>query len=307
MIADNPAKIQQKVGSSLDLFSISETGAFPVETYALSFSLKCVNSAPFFAYNIGTGKGYAIVQGNCHSWTCPRCGIGRAKKEYGRILEGCKALALDHQLYFFTITCRGREISREQSEAGYLTWTHRLLTTLRKSAKKHSVYWAYVQVTERQKRGHPHSHFLTTYHPQDLVDGFKEKWVKNGGRLEVQLIPALRSEYLLERCKSAGLGKEYDISEVRNAEHAAIYVAKYMFKASMFLTNWPKKWRRVRYSRSFPKLPDMETDAMVLIKREDWRKLAQKAIYIEPKSEAAQIEALYWLKHDDIIMKKVKL
>ncbi len=306
MIAENTSKNQQNLGAPLDPLSISQTDAFSGLTYASDFSLKCVNYAPFFAYRIGQGKGYAIVKGACHSWACPRCGILRAKREYGRIVEGCRALAKEHQLYFLTITCKGRDISWEQSEAGYLTWTNKLLTTLRKSAKKYELHWAYVQVTERQKRGHPHSHFLTTYHPHDLVDGSKDSWKTVNGKLCLHRVPALRSNYLETRCVSAGLGSQYDISLVQSAEAASRYVAKYMFKESMFLTSWPKKWRRVRYSRSFPKLPEQTGEATVLIKRQDWRDLARKAVFIEPQDETAQTEAMYYFANDDIIIRKVK-
>jgi hypothetical protein len=303
---NNQAKTFEDASSPLDLFSIRETDAFPVNSYAPDLELLCINRAPYFAYQVGLGKGYAIAQGNCHDWKCPKCGLGRAKQEYGRIVEGCRTLAKDYKLYFMTITCKGREISWEQSEAGYYQWTHRLITTLRKSAKKYELHWAYVQVTERQKRGHPHSHFLTTYHPHDLLDGFKESWKNVGGKLVCEQLPALRSEYLLARVTSAGLGSQYDISEVQSAEAASRYVAKYMFKESMFLTDWPKKWHRVRYSRSFPKLEEKTSDAMVLIKRSDWRELARKAVVVLPQSKAAQAEAEYWFSKSDVIIRKVK-
>lgn len=289
-------------GSYLDLFSISQTSELASVTYAPDFHLlKCANNAPFFAYQ-EFNKAYIIAQGNCHSWACPRCGLGRAKQEYGRIVEGCRTLAKDHDLYFITLTCRGRALSLKDSEAGYLQWTNRLLTTLRKSSKKHGVHWCYVQVTERQKRGHPHSHLLTTYHPHDLRLGTNSSWKRvQGNRTEVHT-EALRSDYLLQRCTSAGLGDQYDISTVRSAEAASRYVAKYMFKESMFLTDWPKKWRRVRYSHSFPKLPEQKSDAMVLITKQDWRDLARKAVVVRPKDIASHEEAMYQLKGSDMIV-----
>jgi len=301
-IAGNPSRNES---TSLDLYSISQTDAFPVATYATDLEPVCINGAPYFAYQVGEGKGYAIVQGNCHNWQCPKCGLARAKHEYWRIVNGCETLAKDYKLYFITITCKGQEISWEQSEAGYLKWTNKLLTTLRKSAKKYGLHWAYMQVTERQKRGHPHSHFLTTYHPHDLIDDYKETWKNEGGRYVRSEVPALRSDYLEARCVSAGLGSQYDISAVRTVDAASRYVAKYLFKESMFLTNWPKKWRRVRYSRSFPKSEKLETDAMVLLRWGDWRKLAAKAVVVLPQSKAAQAEAEYWFSKSDVIIRKV--
>ena len=294
----------EKNGASLDLFSIRHKSAVSFGTYAPPQEpVKCINRAPFFAWKTSE-KGYAIAQGNCHDWKCPKCGINRAKREYGRIVEGCSTLAEQFDLYFVTLTCRGREMSLEQSEAGYYSWTNRLLNALRENAKVKSVHWAYVQVTERQKRGHPHSHLLTTYHPHDLRLGTKESWQTIDGRLVKQEIECLRSDWLEKRCISAGLGKQYDISKVRSAEAASRYVAKYMFKPSMFVTNWPKKWRRVRYSRSFPKLPEIETDALLLLKREDWRKLARLAVVVNPQDKTAQSEAEYWFANADVIIRK---
>lgn len=306
MIAEITPKNQPKTSAPLDLFSIRQTTS---EARGLSwhekYLLRCVNNAPFFAYKV-SDKGYNVVQGNCNDWTCPRCGDLRARKEYGRILEGCRTLAKDHRLYFITLTCRGKGTSWEQAEAGYYTWTNRLLTTLRKSAKKYDVHWAYVQVTERQARGHPHSHLLTTYHPFDMTNGTKTTWKHTKGKPSATLLECLRSDYLERRCVSAGLGNQYDISEVKTVEGASRYVAKYMFKDTMFSTDWPKKWRRVRYSRSFPKLPEQKSDAFALIKNQDWRKLAQKAVVINPQNEAAYQAAYIAFYHADVIVRKVK-
>jgi len=129
-------KRSRESSSSLDLYSIRQTDAFSGSSSPpLPENPQCINHPPFFACKTSV-KGYTIAQGNCHDWKCPRCGISRAKQEYKRIVEGCRILAEQHDLYFMTLTCRGREISFEQSEAGYYTWTNRLLTTLRKSAKK---------------------------------------------------------------------------------------------------------------------------------------------------------------------------
>jgi hypothetical protein len=62
----------------------------------------------------------------------------------------------------------------------------------------------------------------------------------------------------------------------------------------------------VRYSRSFPKLEKETSDAMVLIKRSDWRELARKAVVVMPQDKAAQKEAEYWFANDDMIIRKVK-
>lgn len=300
-------EISSKIGSSLDLFSTSQENALSSQTWdALSSYVPCENGAPFFAYQLA-GKSYAVMQGNCHSWSCPRCGINRAKQEYGRIVEGCRTLAIDHDLYFITITCRGKEMSLEAAEAGYLKWTNKLLTSMRYQSKKRHGFWHYMQVTERQKRGHPHSHIITTYKPHDLRDGFKDNWTTESGQIVNVPKVALRSDWLQKRVISAGLGSQYDISKVDSVEGASRYVAKYMFKDSMFETTWAKNWRRVRYSQSFPKLEKKSGDAFVLLKKEDWLKLASLAVVVKPSDPASYEESLSMLRGHDVIVNTTRL
>lgn len=293
-------------GDSLDLFSISQTSELASVTYAPKNRLdKCVNNAPFFAWQ-STEYGWQIAQGCCNDWSCPKCGIKRAKAEYGRIVEGCRELAKENELYFITLTCRGRDMSLEEAEKNYLTWTNKVLTAMRTRAKRSDEAWHYVQVTERQKRGHPHSHILTTYKPHDLYIGTVEKWSMVNGQRVKELVPALRSDWLQERVISAGLGNQYDISQVESVEGASRYVAKYMFKPTMFTDEWSKNWRRVRYSQSFPKLPNVKTDAIALIKPEHWLGLAEHAIVVNPRDEASLEECHAMLWGHDVLIRPLK-
>lgn len=267
----------------------------------------CINNAPLFAYKI-EGKTYGIVQGCCNSWTCPRCGQQRAKEEYGRIVEGCKKLTENGKsLYFITITCKGREISVKDAEQFYGQYTNKLFTAWRLQAKRTNQEWSYVCVTERQKRGHPHSHILTTFSPLDVYYGYKDNYITdNEGRNKKEKIPCFRSDYIERSAVNVGLGAQYDISTAQTVGGVARYVAKYLFKDSIFNTTWPKGWKRVRYSQSFPALQQVKTDAMVLIRKDDWKQLAQKAITIAPKSEYCLIEAVSWLRGEDVIILKPK-
>lgn len=297
--------------SSLDLFSTSQKSepepstnlaTEPVANMTCAALPKCVNNAPFFAWSTEE-KAYSVAQGCCNDWQCPKCGIQRAKHEYGRIVNGCRTLAVSHDLYFLTITCRGKEMSLAESEANYLKWTNKLLTACRYQAKKRDIEWHYVQVTERQKRGHPHSHILTTYKPHDLYLGTKEHWQTIDGKRTLQLIPALRSDWFEKRCASAGLGNQYDISKVDSVEGASRYVAKYLFKDCMFSTEFPKHWKRIRYSQEFPDLPERETDAFVLLKSEDWLKLAKLAVVVNPRDDIAREQCQKYLLGHDILLR----
>jgi len=117
-------------------------------------------------------------------------------------------------------------------------------------------------------------------------------------------VPALRSTWLAGEVVKAGLGEQYDISFVESAEGASRYVAKYLFKQSMFETNWPKGWRRVRYSQSFPKLPAKKTDAFVLLSSDDWLKLAKKAVVVNCHDASIMPDVTYYLKNHDVIISR---
>lgn len=288
----------------LDLFSTSPTK----EDLCSDFSSQsCTYHAPYFAYQ-AEGKIWNVVQGNCHHWDCPRCGIGRAKQEYGRIVSGCRTLAKNGNLYFLTITCRGRELGVKEAEANYLTWTNRLLDACRARCKRSGGEWVYVQVTERQTRKHPHSHILTTFDVGDIVNGSLKKWVTDKeGKRKSEAVSALRSQWFAKAVTRAGLGEQYDISIVKDAEGASRYVAKYLFKDSIFSADWPPRWKRVRYSQSFPRLPERETNAFVLLQHSDWYRLAKSALVVNAVGYDAFEEArnqMYF--HDTIVRLKLE-
>ena len=288
----------------LDLFSIRQSELASASYAPPEEEKECVSGTPFIAIKT-TGKAYRIVQGCCNSWTCPRCGLIRAKREYGRMVHGSTLLAKDHALYFFTLTCRGKELSLAEAEKDYYLWTNRLLTAWRYTARRDDQPWHYFQVTERQKRGMPHSHGLNTAEPPGLYEGSRTTWKHVDGRLVAEEVPALRSDWLRERCISAELGDQYDISIVREPEAASRYIAKYLFKPSMFTDEWPKNWRRIRYSRSFPKLPEIEQEAFPLIKQSDWRELARLAVVVTPDDTISHQRCTEMLHGSDVIIRSI--
>lgn len=251
----------------------------------------CINKAPFIAIPPKDGQPARVFSGTCNNWNCPRCGILRAQEEYARICEGVKDLMKEgHRLYMVTITCRGDQTVSEAEEA-YLGATNKFLTVWRKRAKEEKRLWAYAGVTERQKRGHPHSHMIVTYLPPDafyILDNY-ELYVKQVARLNRYLPLNMRfsprkpnkikeyemfSLWLSMRAFMAGLGVQISIGVVQSPKAVVLYLAKYLFKSAQ-QTEWPKGWRRVRYSRSWSKLErENDTEAFVLLSREDWHRLA---------------------------------
>jgi len=287
----------------LDLYSTSQTKGTPDFDFARDEI--CIYSSPYIAYQI-EGKDYAITQGNCHHWDCPRCGIGRAKTEYWRIVNGCTEIVQQgHALNFITVTTRGAGLSLAEAEQNYLLWTNRLLSNLRAKTARHGGYWCYVQVTERQKRGHPHSHILTTFEPIDAIEGVKENWHTVRGKLECEYIDALRSEEVQMAVCGSGLGEQYDFSRVRSEKAVARYVGKYLFKSSL-LTAWPKGWKRVRYSQNWPAAKIKATDGFVLLSWRDWEALAKKAVRVSCRGEDVYEYASWKLRTSDTLVLKRK-
>lgn len=288
----------------LDPYSTSQTKGTPDFDFGL---LPCIYHSPYLAFQ-REGKDYAIIQGNCHHWDCPRCGIGRAKSEYWRIVNGCtEIIQQGHSLNFITITTRGSGLKVQEAEQNYLLWTNRLLTNLRVQTARSGDYWCYVQVTERQKRRHPHSHILTTYDPHDAVKGIKKGWhIDSAGNRSYERKEILVSERLQTACKSAGLGEQYDYSVVRDAQAVARYVGKYLFKQALH-TVWPKGWKRVRYSQNWPKQEFSGTDAFVLLSWRDWEVLAKKAVRVSCDTEETFDYASWKLRESDTIVTKRKV
>lgn len=234
---------------------------------------RCENNAPFIAFQRDTGVWY-LVQGCCNSWVCARCSVIRAKHEYGRIVNGVQEIfAQGGELWFVTITCKGRTLDIKRADDDYLTWTNRFLTAWRTKAKRAKQPWVYVQVTERQKRGAAHSHILCASVPTDT------RAARAGERLSSGAIAkrdCYDSHWLTGAAVNAGLGKMNDISRVDNPRGAGTYVAKYLFKQLSFAL-WPKGWRRIRYSRSFPKAVQKVPpgDAFPIIRAADWNRVRE--------------------------------
>lgn len=241
----------------------------------------CPNHAPYIFYVDNTKRG-RLVQGCCNNWRCPRCGYIRARTEYGRIVAGARELGeAGRALYFWTITCRGREVSLSEAETNYKAWTNHLLTRLRDKCKTAEGYWCYVQVTERQKRQHPHSHFISSYCPDDAVNYQAGETLPNGRKAKHDL---LWSPYFRQKNIDAGLGAECDISAIKNPVAVAVYVSKYLFKDAVN-TEWPSDWRRVRYSQNWPKVEHKKPEiAFPVIKLDDWLRLDKMGVQIFPDS-----------------------
>ena len=271
----------------------------------ITASVDCAYNAPLIAVpteNIHSDKHYRLIQSNCHHWDCPRCGNMMARLHYGNIVHGAKYLSRKHIMYFFTITSKGSDISLKDAQSNYYLYTNRLLSAMRYQSKIADSMWSYVQVTERQKRGHPHSHFLMTFVAKDLTVKKHYKYVTIDGKRKRQYYDTLRSEWITKSLTRNGLGVQYHIEEIDCVEAMAKYLAKYLFKDAM-RTQWPDKWKRVRYSRNWRKIEGKDTgNGFPILHYKDWQRLKRAAtmIMIPAGNESLYERALAALYHTNV-------
>lgn len=195
-------------------------------------------------------------------------------------------------------------MTTDEAENGYLVWTNRLLTRLRTQTKRDGLEWCYASVTERQKRQHPHSHYVTTYCPSDAIEIKKgqPKYFFTQGEFYPAKHNTLQSKKLETACSECGLGWQYDISRVESVEAGSRYMAKYLFKENIFAEVWPMGWKRIRYSQNWPKLPEVKGDAFILLSQFDWYKLGKMALIVKTKDEGAAKIVRSNLSHMDVII-----
>jgi hypothetical protein len=252
-----------------------------------------VNDAPYICIPPQNGRPGFIYQASCHDWLCPRCGELEAKRHYARVIYGCQKLHDDgHTLYFVTLTCRGSDMPLAVAQRDYYKWTNRLLTRMRDNTKRNGGHWDYVQFTERQKRLHPHSHLIMTSAPKDAFTIWDDpdRYYDVMDTINAEIPQNMRFTYqahddhyetemcslwLYRACVRSGLGVQARISKVASPIGVATYLTKYLFKSAVF-TQWPKGWKRIRYSKTWPKLPEYDIEgAFPILKPDDWKRVAK--------------------------------
>lgn len=195
---------------------------------------KMTKCPAFYAFN-KQGKLIAVP---CGLWTCKRCAKHLARMWSWR--AKIQVQQAQEPYYFWTLTLRGKYHTPEQAFKAL----PRLWDTFRKIIqrllkRKKDEKWSYLAFVEGQpKRQYmPHFHILSSH--------------KSPKRLK-------------DLAMQAGFG--YQAKEVRlNSLQAAAYVAKYASKQS---DRTPKKFRRVRASRDWAKLPEYEGEPL-LVKAKD--------------------------------------
>lgn len=234
-----------------------------------SQSIRCDNDAPHIA--VRHGEKWRVYQGVCNSWNCSRCGVIRAQREYQRIYAGASDRANSgNNLAFITLTSRGKGTDVDEAESDWYKNTTKTMNAFRNKVKRNGDVWSYACVTERQKRGHPHAHYIITAVPDDTAIFEPDavifrQWIADE-RVYI-------SDWLLNQLIKSGMGYIHDIQFIDDIAGVVGYVSKYLFK-SLQGDVWPKGWRRVRYSRDW-KARDKGTadDGFALLHKGDWKKL----------------------------------
>lgn len=265
--------------------------AIALEASVVEKDTTCVNNAPLLCFQKNSGA-WCLIQGCCNSWQCPRCSTIRARHEYGNIVHGAKALYEQYPLWFVTLTMRGKDLDLSTADDQYYQMTNRLLAAWRAHTKTIGQHWAYVQVTERQKRGAAHSHLICTMTPRDTEPYATGEYLPNGALAKRS---GYFSRWLMNSAVKAGLGRMIDISRVDSPHGAGSYVAKYLFK-DIQCQQWPKHWKRIRYSRNWPKVDAVSTAqaAFAIIRANDWNKARQLPVIraLDPVSYERSMAAL---------------
>lgn len=178
-------------------------------------------------------------------------------------------------LYFWTFTCRGRDLDMETADDNYYGWTNSALTNLRQQARREGSFWAYVQVTERQQRGAAHSHFIHTFTPPDSKEFQNERGYV-----------AVKSDSFLAAVVASGLGPQCEITRVETPLAVAAYISGYL-KKHAHQDEFPKGWKRVRWSREWPKVPEKKPDwSVIIFGRKDWDACDKQHVQFVPENDA---------------------
>lgn len=169
----------------------------------------------------------------CGLWSCPRCARLLARKWARRVRLHLNELP--GEWWFITLTF-GSDYRKPEQAFKVLP---KLWDALRKELQRAYPSWQFMAFVEGQAKsrgGMPHFHIISNRHPPSAL-GKRGQWTKRG-----------EHDWAVKR----GFGFEIDCAIV-NGDEASAYVAKYASKGD---PSMPRKFRRVRASQSWQKLPE---------------------------------------------------
>jgi len=196
-----------------------------------NYTLKIVRQrCPVIAAFRPTGEAVLIP---CGKWTCPRCSRLLARKWAKRVRLHLEAN--EQETWWFVTLTFGSDY---RTPAKAFANLKRLWDGLRKEMQRKYPGWQFMAFVEGQVKtrgGMPHFHIVSNRHPP-TKRGKDGKYTKKGVH-----------DYAVRR----GFGHQAEAKPI-DGQGAAWYVAKYASKGDPAM---PKKFRRVRASRRWTKIP----------------------------------------------------
>lgn len=186
---------------------------------------KCKTPGPLVMGVNKTSKKVKLWRPPCRRWSCEQCRENLANEWAFAAFYGAKELQeQSFGLAFITITSHER-LSPEMTISVWPSAWRKLYMRVRRK------YGAgeYFMTSERHKDRRLHVHALVTW-------DIEHNWLKNAAR-------------------ACGLGYMAHVREVDHPLAAAAYASKYLTK---FGDVWPRGWRRVRLSRGWPRISEMD-------------------------------------------------
>lgn len=166
-----------------------------------------------------------LFQPRCKSWTCPACAEINKAIWTMRAEHGARSfLRQGYEISFLTLTSHEKLTPAQTMNVWADAWKKLRQRAVRAAGEG----FGYMMMPEQHKNGRLHMHALETAR-------LSSRWWKDAAR-------------------ECGLGYMADERPIEAIGGAVQYVTKYVTK-SIEDTKWPLRWRRVRVSNNWPKLP----------------------------------------------------
>lgn len=169
-----------------------------------------------------------LFQPRCKSWMCAGCAEINKRQWAMRTEHGARVLAKRGlEIQFLTLTSHEKLDPRETMAVWGDAWKKLRTRAVRAAGAKVE----YLMMPEKHKDGRLHMHAIETAN-------LSTRWWKDNAR-------------------ECGLGYMAEEEEIESVGGAVFYVTKYVSK-SLEVEKWPRRWRRVRASQGWPKLPELD-------------------------------------------------
>lgn len=179
---------------------------------------------PYMTAEHTSGK-FIIFQPRCKMWSCPACAIINRDNWSFRAKDAARILIENgYHLHFLTLTSHPK-LDAKQSEWVFTRAWKKLSERARYDTDRKFIY---LMIPERHKSGKLHTHAIET-------SGLGMQWWKDSSA-------------------ECGLGYMAEEKQIQDVDNTVAYVIKYLNKGMGTAgKQWPKGFRRVRTSQSWPK------------------------------------------------------